>query len=100
MTVPEGVDQEVLAKVLSNPEMLSLLRSVWCPGSTFKGVIALEHNVLDPYEDFGSEGLSWQKDSSWGSYYITTLHDYNPVVLSNALVYSDNIYFVTVSSID
>lgn len=84
---------------LNNDERKPLynrFRSVWCPGSTFKpitGVIALDHNVLDPYEDFGSEGLSWQKDSSWGSYYITTLHDYNPVVLSNALVYSDNIYF-------
>ena len=39
------------------------------------------------------EGLSWQKDSSWGSYYVTTLHEYEPVVLENALIYSDNIYF-------
>ena len=28
VTVPEGVDQEVLAKVLSNPEMLSLLTAL------------------------------------------------------------------------
>ena len=28
-----------------------------------------------------------------GSYYITTLHTYKPVILENALIYSDNIYF-------
>ena len=44
-------------------------------------------------EDYGNEGLSWQKDSSWGSYCVTTLHTYEPVILENALIYSDNIYF-------
>lgn len=29
----------------------------------------------------------------WGSYYVTTLHAYEPVILENALIYSDNIYF-------
>ena len=28
-----------------------------------------------------------------GSYYVTTLHAYEPVILENALIYSDNIYF-------
>ena len=71
-------------------------RQVWCPGSTFKPVIAaigLKTGTLDPNEDFGNEGLSWQKDSSWGSYKITTLHEYEPVIMKNALIYSDNIYF-------
>ena len=71
-------------------------RQVWCPGSSFKPVTAavgLETGAVDPEEDFGKEGLSWQKDSSWGSYYVTTLHEYEPVVLENALIYSDNIYF-------
>ena len=71
-------------------------RQVWCPGSTFKPVIAaigLKTGTLDPNEDFGNEGLSWQKDSSWGSYEITTLHEYEPVIMKNALIYSDNIYF-------
>lgn len=71
-------------------------RQTWCPGSSFKPVtaaIGLETGAIDPEEDYGKEGLSWQKDSSWGSYYVTTLHEYEPVVLENALVYSDNIYF-------
>lgn len=71
-------------------------RQVWCPGSSFKPVTAavgLETGAIDPEEDFGKEGLSWQKDSSWGDYYVTTLHEYEPAVLENALIYSDNIYF-------
>lgn len=71
-------------------------RQVWCPGSTFKPVTAavgLEAGAIDPEKDYGSEGLRWQKDTSWGSYYVTTLHTYEPVTLENALIYSDNIYF-------
>lgn len=55
--------------------------------------IGLTTGAIDPDEDYGNEGLSWQKDSSWGSYYVTTLHAYEPVILKNALIYSDNIYF-------
>lgn len=71
-------------------------RQKLCPGSAFKPVIAaagLETGVLNPEEDFGNEGLSWQKDKSWGGYYITTLHETNPANLKNALINSDNIYF-------
>ena len=49
--------------------------------------------AIDPMEDYGNVGLSWQRDASWGSYYVTTLHAYEPVILENALIYSDNIYF-------
>lgn len=71
-------------------------RQIWCPGSTFKpviGAIGLDSGTLDAEKDYGNEGLSWQKDSSWGSYFVTTLHAYEPVTLENALIYSDNIYF-------
>lgn len=71
-------------------------RQVWCPGSSFKPVtaaIGLDSGTIDPEEDYGQEGLRWQKDASWGSYYVTTLHTYDPVILENALIYSDNIYF-------
>ena len=76
--------------------MYNRFRQVWCPGSTFKTVTAavgLESGAIDPNEDYGNVGLSWQKDASWGSYYVTTLHAYEPVILENALIYSDNIYF-------
>lgn len=71
-------------------------RQTWCPGSVLKPVIAsigLDSGAFAPEEDFGNEGMRWQKDTSWGNYYVTTLHDYSPVSLKNALIYSDNIYF-------
>lgn len=79
-----------------NKPMYNRFRQVWCPGSTFKPItaaIGLKSGAVDPNEDYGNVGLSWQKDASWGSYHVTTLHAYNPVVLENAIIYSDNIYF-------
>ncbi|MDC7289247.1 penicillin-binding transpeptidase domain-containing protein [Blautia schinkii] len=76
--------------------MYNRFRQVWCPGSVFKPItaaIGLESGAINPAEDYGNVGLSWQKDTSWGSYYVTTLHAYEPVILENALIYSDNIYF-------
>ena len=78
-----------------NP-LYNRFRQTWCPGSAFKPVtaaIGLKSGAVDPAEDYGQEGKSWQKDASWGSYYVTTLHTYEPVILENALIYSDNIYF-------
>lgn len=75
-------------------------RQIWCPGSTMKPIMAaigLKTGVLDPNEDFGSEGKSWQKDSSWGNYHVTTLTEYSPVTMKNAIIRSDNIYFAKVA---
>lgn len=43
---------------------------------------------------FGTSGTRWQKDTTWGTYNVTTVKTYTgPANLRNALVYSDNIYF-------
>ena len=69
--------------------------------STFKpvtGAIGITEGKINPKEDFGRSGLSWQKDSSWGSYMVTTLTPYNePANMQNALIRSDNIYFAKVA---
>lgn len=71
--------------------------AAWVPGSSFKpiiGGIALTNNVVSADEDFGTSGKLWQKDASWGTYYVTTVKTYDgPANLRNGLVYSDNIYF-------
>lgn len=70
-------------------------KSSWVPGSTMKpltAAIGLNTKSLDSSKDFGA-AMKWQKDSSWGNYFVTTLHAPNPNNLKNALVYSDNVYF-------
>lgn len=94
---------EKLWTSLNNDERKPLYnryRQKFCPGSSFKPIIAavgLKAGVLNPDEDFGNEGLSWQKDKSWGEYYITTLHETSPANMKNALINSDNIYFAKLS---
>ena len=56
--------------------------------------MGLTTNKITKDEDFGRSGTSWQKDSSWGTYNVTTLTTYSGSAnLANALIYSDNIYF-------
>lgn len=65
------------------------------PGSSMKPItaaIGLDTKSLDPSIDFKAE-MKWQKDSSWGKYYVTTLHAPTPNNLRNALIQSDNVYF-------
>ena len=73
----------------------------YCPGSTFKpvtGAIGITTGKINPDEDLGYTGTSWQKDSSWGDYEVTTLTGYNgPKNLVNAIMHSDNIYFAQVA---
>lgn len=69
----------------------------YCPGSTFKPItaaIGLTSGKLKTDTTFNYSGLKWQKNSSWGDVYITTLTAYNgPKNIANALIHSDNIFF-------
>lgn len=80
----------------NNPLYARFLRS-YAPGSSFKPVtaaIALQTGTLTAETEYEASGTSWQKDSSWGSYFITTLKTYaGPTNIMNALINSDNIFF-------
>ena len=71
--------------------------SSYIPGSSIKpivGAIGLDSKSFTADEDFGKSTTRWQKDSSWGDFYISTLTTYaGGTNLENALIYSDNIYF-------
>lgn len=77
--------------------LLNRFESAFAPGSTFKPItaaIGLKTNKLDPNVAKNISGLKWQKDSSWGGYFVTRTEEYSePSNLLNALVHSDNIYF-------
>ena len=78
-----------------NQPLLNRYKQTYTPGSTMKPIIAaigLETKSIDLDKDLGAED-KWQKDSSWGNYYVTTLHAPTPNNLKNALTYSDNVYF-------
>ena len=93
-----GMTQEKWDKINNDERhpMQNRFKGTFVPGSSMKPIIAaigLSQKKFTASEDFGSSGKRWQKDKSWGGYYVTTLHDYKDHNLQNALIYSDNIYF-------
>ena len=93
-----GMTPEKWNKINNDPRhpMQNRFKGIFAPGSSLKPIIAaigLSQNKFSASDDFGNSGKRWQKDKSWGGYYVTTLHDYNGHNLQNAMIYSDNIYF-------
>lgn len=82
----------------NNPKqpLLTRFKQAYAPGSTMKPItasIGLTAKSFDPNQAIPISGLKWQKDKSWGNYYVTRVHESSPVNLEKALVLSDNIYF-------
>ena len=78
-----------------NQPLMSRYKQTYTPGSSMKPItaaIGLETKTIDQNKDLGAKD-KWQKDSSWGNYYVTTLHAPSPNNLKNAITYSDNVYF-------
>ena len=78
-----------------NQPLMSRYKQTYTPGSSMKSItaaIGLETKTIDPNKDLRAKD-KWQKDSSWGNYYVTTLHAPSPNDLKNAITYSDNVYF-------
>lgn len=92
-----GISQEDYDAYQNNKDLpfISRFATGYAPGSTFKTIIAaigLDNGTINPETVLSINGLKWQKDSSWGDYFVTRVSDVASVNLRNALVYSDNIY--------
>jgi len=81
--------------------LFNRFRATFSPGSTMKALtaaIGVEGGYLSPTEDFGrggrTGGRSWQRNETWGGFFVTTVATFDgPVNLNNAMAWSDNIYF-------
>lgn len=81
-----------------NPQqpLTTRFKQDYAPGSVMKPItasIGLESKAITPEQSVAIIGPKWQKDASWGGYFVTRVHESNPVNLEKALVFSDNIYF-------
>lgn len=68
----------------------------YAPGSVIKPIttsIGLASGAINPTQNVAISGKKWQKDKSWGKYFVTRVHEASPVNLEKALLFSDNIYF-------
>lgn len=80
----------------SDSPFLTRYTARYAPGSTFKtitGAIGLDAGTTKPEDTSKVNGLKWQKDASWGNYFVTRVADVPSVNLEQAYVYSDNIFF-------
>jgi len=77
--------------------LFNRFRSTFSPGSTMKALtaaIGIDAGIFTYYEDFGPSGRRWQRNESWGGFFVTTVREYSgPANLNNAMAWSDNIYF-------
>lgn len=94
-----GISQDEyddLAKDPLNP-FLARFGLGYAPGSTFKTItaaIGIDEKVTTIDKTHEITGLKWQKDGSWGDYFVTRLSEVPTIVnMDAALIYSDNIYF-------
>jgi cell division protein FtsI/penicillin-binding protein 2 len=93
-----GATSEQWAALENHPlqPLLNRFAASYAPGSVIKpltAAIGLKTSTLDPNKTMNVSGLQWQKDSSWGNYFVTRVREASNVNLEKAILYSDNIYF-------
>ena len=93
-----GATSEQWAALENHPlqPLLNRFAASYAPGSVIKpltAAIGLKEGTLDPNKTMNVSGLQWQKDASWGNYFVTRVRDASNINLEKAILYSDNIYF-------
>ena len=94
-----GISDNEWNEIVNNKKkpLFTRFLSKYTPGSTMKPIVAaigLDTDSFTDIENFGKSVKSWQKDSSWKDFYVTTLEVYNGESnLEKALMHSDNVYF-------
>jgi penicillin-binding protein len=94
-----GLSKEKYDSLINDPlnPLMARFNKTFSPGSSIKpltAAIGLESGSLKPGDTKVIKGKTWQKDSSWGNYFVTRVSDdVENVNLENALIYSDNIFF-------
>ncbi|MGM7720058.1 penicillin-binding transpeptidase domain-containing protein [Metabacillus sp. Hm71] len=94
-----GISQEKYNNLANNPlnPLMARFNKTFSPGSSLKpltAAIGLETGVLKPSDTKTIKGATWQKDSSWGNYFVRRVSSkVEDVNLEKALIYSDNIFF-------
>ena len=94
-----GISDNEWNEIINNKKkpLFTRFLSKYTPGSTMKPIVAaigLDTDSFTDIENFGKSVKSWQKDSSWKDFYVTTLEVYNGESnLEKALIHSDNVYF-------
>lgn len=93
-----GFSSDEWKQLQEHPQMPMTARfnKAYAPGSVFKPLtasIGLTNNTITTEQTMNISGLKWQKGASWGNYFVTRVHEANPVNLEKAMVFSDNIYF-------
>ncbi|WP_445206700.1 penicillin-binding transpeptidase domain-containing protein [Aeribacillus sp. FSL k6-2211] len=80
-----------------NKPFMAKFKNLYTPGSVLKpltAAIGLNTGTIDPNKKISIPKDTWQKDGSWGNYYIKRVPSpATQVDLRAALAYSDNIYF-------
>ena len=94
-----GISDNEWNEIVDNKKkpLFTRFLSKYTPGSTMKPIVAaigLDTDSFTDIENFGKSVKTWQKDSSWKDFYVTTLEVYNGESnLEKALIHSDNVYF-------
>lgn len=94
-----GISDNEWNEIVNNKKkpLFTRFLSKYTPGSIMKPIVAaigLDTDSFTDIENFGKSVKTWQKDSSWKDFYVTTLEVYNGESnLEKALIHSDNVYF-------